>query len=296
MDNETRKQFAEIAIEHATQRKIDRAKIPTCPYISALGVKMPCNKKGGVCSIQPVTQGSGGRAELHPEGLVSVCPQRFLEEKGLMRWVAEVMLGDSSIKAVREMSFLTSSSPTEKKIQAGTGRIDWLLVDDSQPAIRYCALEVQALYFSGHNMLDDFKKYEQSGDSVFPEGNRRPDYRSSGPKRLAPQLSVKVPLLRNWGIKTAVLVDRYFFNQMANFTETVGDNHQDRLAASDIVWFVADYSGGELVPGEIRYSSLGDSIKALNAVEVMSRQTFESKLKATLSSTARSRRYIDLQF
>ena len=45
-------------------------------------------------------------------------------------------------------------------------------------------------------MRPEFDAYAVSPTPVlFPVGRRRPDYRSSGPKRLSPQRDVKVPVL-----------------------------------------------------------------------------------------------------
>src|SRR5262249_29127554 len=61
--------------------------------------------------------------------------------------------------------------------------------------LRWCALEIQAVYFSGKSMGREFAAIAQhEGLAIpFPAAHRRPDYRSSGPKRLMPQLQIKVP-------------------------------------------------------------------------------------------------------
>ena len=66
---------------------------------------------------------------------------------------------------------------------------------------------------------------------LYPVGKRRPDYRSSGPKRLSPQLDVKVPVLRNWGKKVVVVIDRYFFDNMNELTDAYAIARNDRNAA-----------------------------------------------------------------
>ena len=72
-------------------------------------------------------------------------------------------------------------------------------------------------------------------DMPFPDRGRRPDYRSSGPKRLMPQLQIKVPSLRRWGKKMAVVVDKAFYRH-AGRMDTVSD-----LSNSDIAWFLVDF-------------------------------------------------------
>src|SRR5690606_28139709 len=92
-----------------------------------------------------------------------------------------------------DISYSTSDSNPEDALPdegKKAGRIDWLLMDsatigDADP--KWCALETQAVYFSGDNMGAEFSAYLNAPRSViFPVGFRRPDYRSSGPKRLAP--------------------------------------------------------------------------------------------------------------
>jgi hypothetical protein len=53
-------------------------------------------------------------------------------------------------------------------------------------------------------MENDFKVMrEWIGPGVpFPAVQRRPDFRSSGPKRLMPQLQIKVPTISRWGRRT----------------------------------------------------------------------------------------------
>src|SRR3990172_7461137 len=79
------------------------------------------------------------------------------------------------------------------------------------------------------------QSYEGAG-LPFPVGKRRPDYRSSGPKRLMPQLQIKVPTLRRWGKKMAVVVDGDFFGSMGRM------NFADDMSNCDVAWFVVNYS------------------------------------------------------
>jgi hypothetical protein len=96
---------------------------------------------------------------------------------------------------------------------------------------------MQAVYFSGKSMENDFKiMREWNGPgSPFPMVQRRPDFRSSGPKRLMPQLQTKVPTISRWGKKMAVVIDRAFWNSLGTMRE-VKD-----LSNSEIVWFVVKY-------------------------------------------------------
>jgi hypothetical protein len=78
-------------------------------------------------------------------------------------------------------------------------------------------LEFQAVYFSGMSMENDFKLMrEWIGLGVpFPQVQRRPDFRSSGPKRLMPQLQIKVPTISRWGKKMTVVIDSSFWDSLS---------------------------------------------------------------------------------
>jgi hypothetical protein len=151
--------------------------------------------------------------------------------KTLFVWIAEKMLDVSDPIIVKETPFLRKTSEKARSADIANdmlveaadetkkaGRIDWILVDPSTGDARelsWCVVETQALYFSGAKMRSEFDAYAHAPSPVlFPTGKRRPDYRSSGPKRLWPQLDVKVPVLRNWGKKVVVVVDRFFFENM----------------------------------------------------------------------------------
>jgi hypothetical protein len=282
---EQRQAFAQQAFD---ERNRQAGAVNECPHLGALRPGALCNKSGGVCSIRPYSA-DNPETESLADSMVTICPSRFLEDGRLLRWVAQTMLGSSAdILAVKETPFLRRTGlAVDPDEGSRAGRIDWVLVDPStiaSSALRWCALEMQSLYFSGHNMTDDFDRYRTATDLVFPARSRRPDYRSGGPKRLAPQLSIKVPLLARWGIKTAVLVDRYFFAQMSEMPEIRYGDHDDRLAEAELVWFVSDFRDGHLVEGEVHYASLADSITALNASEPMAKAEFIRNLSQVVAN------------
>src|SRR5437763_2080624 len=127
------------------------------------------------------------------------------------------------------------------------GRIDNVLVHPSRNPIDWCALELQAVYFSGRSMTNEFKMLaEKEMEALpYPAAHRRPDWRSSGPKRLLPQLQTKVPTIRTWGKKVAVVIDEAFFSSL------VGLKPEKHLTNAEIAWFVVGYdptpSGWRLV-------------------------------------------------
>ena len=144
----------------------------------------------------------------------------------------------------------------------------------------WAALEIQAVYFSGNAMRGEFEAYaaESVDWPIFPAGRRRPDYRSSGPKRLMPQLQIKVPTLRRWGKKMAVVVDRAFFDSVGEM-DKVAD-----ISNADIAWFIVRFEEvpGEkrcrLVPDEVRYTTLERSVEGLTGGKAVPLPTFEQRI------------------
>ena len=280
---------------HATQRQTPH--LP-CPFVQSLLPGSECWKAGGVCSIRKYGRAEEGQITASPSEIVTVCPSRFLGNADLLRWAGEVLLGTQHPIVVKEVPFLAKLGQAEAESDASgqepakrAGRIDWVLVHpDMDSALRWCAVETQAVYFSGKKMSSEFENWKNAGAGVapFPVESRRPDYRSSGPKRLAPQLRVKVPELRNWGAKTCVLVDRFFYGQMDKLPSAQGTG-LDQLANAEVVWLIADHGAdGQLVRGEVKFALLDDSIKALNATQSIGKSAFEASLRATIADSRKS--------
>lgn len=261
--------------------KSDRPLQP-CPFQG-----VACTKAGGICSVRLYVEhrdtkevepslGDAGRLRI-------VCPYRFRENGLIYRWVSETILGSDDPLIINEVGFLAGiTTDDSNEGSADVGRIDQvLLVSDSKP-LDWCALEIQAVYFSGARMGGDFeaiKAHTAAGaDLPFPAGNRHPDYRSSGPKRLMPQLQIKVPTLRRWGRKMAVVVDRDFFIALAPMV-----NVQD-VSNCDIVWFVVDLceedgqKRAHLMPGETHLTTLEHAVEGLTAGIPVSKEEFERRI------------------
>ena len=120
-------------------------------------------------------------------------------------------------------------------------------------------------------------------EEPFPAGRRQPDYRSSGPKRLMPQLQIKVPTLRRWGKKMAVVVDRGFFDAMGKM-DTVR-----HVSNCDIAWFVVRYDEkgtmATLARDEVYLTTLETSVEGLTAGIPVDLDTFEQRILAKIAST-----------
>ncbi len=181
---------------------------------------------------------------------------------------------------VRQISFLQrvpliGREGEEVQGREEVGRIDNVLVVPGTTPLQWCAVEIQAVYFSGDSMAKDFLEIvSHAGEGIpFPVGKRRPDYRSSAPKRLMPQLQIKVPTLRRWGKKMAVVVDEDFFNAMGRM------NTVDEITNCDVAWFVVSYDEKlTLNRGGVYFTTLEESVQGLVAGRPVSLPEFEQRL------------------
>ena len=253
-----------------------------CPFRIKGG---SCTKKGGVCSFR-LYQDDGGVAVPtldEEDGLRVLCPRRFEEDTTIFQWVGETILGTPTPEIATEIGFLKSEGGN-----AHVGRIDMVLANEasSAAALDWCALEIQAVYFSGKSMADEFRNIEAfEGDGPpFPTQTRRPDYRSSGPKRLMPQLQIKVPTLRRWGKKMAVVVDKHFFASLGHMEEV----HD--LSSGDIAWFTVDFEETDdgrnfrLVRDKVHVTTLERATEGLTGGYPVTLTEFEEGILSKLSS------------
>jgi hypothetical protein len=247
-----------------------------------------CNKKGGVCSLRLYQQVDNGSVS-GTGPLITTCPLRFLERGEIFRWVAETVLETIEPIVLSEIGFLDRLRPDAPaegdEPSAGDliGRIDNVVIHPSRTPIDWCALELQAVYFSGKAMEGEFKMMSEVPFEAlpFPAAHRRPDWRSSGPKRLLPQLQTKVPTIRTWGKKMAVVIDESFFDSL------VGLEREKYLSNSEIAWFVVGYdpapTGWKLSPREVVFTRLDASVKALTGGVPLPKERFEEQLRQKLS-------------
>ncbi len=286
---------------------------------------LTCTKPGGVCSLRSFfTLPDDGNEEV-PAGfgpLTCTCPYRFVQDGTAFNRIAADVLGVAAgqYHYVKEVGFLQrvpspmrfpeqqfgmvgmnaaeaaqaapapqadAAQPAAIDDPENVGRIDTLLVDMNDPT-NWCAVELQAVYFSGKEMPPDIAALTVQEDPgaganaplplPLPAGNRRPDFRSSGPKRLLPQLQIKVPSLRRWGKKMVVVVDAPFFNSLGPMEEA------GHISNSDIVWCVVDYQETEedvLAPLYVRgmvSTTLESAIVGLTAGRPVTKPTFEERI------------------
>lgn len=276
--------FLELTVEERVEfARISREglhKTVACPFRSRLGTTKACSKRGGVCSIRNYESVDGLAALIEgPDGtLRATCPNRFQERNTIYDWVAEEVLNSTSYKTIGEVGFLKSEKGNRE-----VGRIDSVLLLPGTTPLQWCALEIQAVYFSGKKMGLEFDAISvASGAGVFPKISHRPDYRSSSAKRLMPQLETKVPTLRRWGKKMAIVVDAGFF-------ESLGTMDNVSISNSDLAWFVVSFddTGGDAVlkPDYVRFTTLEKAVEGLTAGFALTLPEFEERIVAKASKT-----------
>lgn len=259
-----------------------------CPFRqpSHQGSPLPCSKKGGVCSLklyEPAGEGGSRPVRGDSGALRCTCPYRFQEGGIVESWIGEVLLGSSAPLSVSEVSFLESTLEGDDDRTSFVGRIDQVLVHPDSVPLRWCAVEVQAVYFSGPELKPELARMSEwdVAGLPFPGRIRRPDYRSSGPKRLMPQLQIKVPTLRRWGKKLAVVVDESFMAALGQM-DSVGS-----VSNCDVAWFVVRFREEErralLEPLRVQLTTLERAVEGLTAGVPVSLEDFESSLSAKLT-------------
>lgn len=265
-----------------------------CPFQSRKH-DAACTKEGGVCSIRLYSfrkdEQTGialGEPVPGPQGeLRATCPYRFHEDLDVFRWVGETILADPNPSLVSEVGFLEATATPDASGGDDVGRIDMVLVKNNTltgAPMEWCALEVQAVYFSGDTMRREFAAFADSTADcmIFPAGRRRPDYRSSAPKRLMPQLQIKVPTLRRWGKKMAVVVDRSFFDSMGEMDRV------EEISNADIAWFIVRFEEvphskrSRIVRDQVRYTTLERSVEGLTGGKAVPKSVFEERVSGKM--------------
>ena len=268
MSSARRREFAAVALGHGDI-------ISRCPFQHG---NVKCGKKGGVCSIQTYRPRSGHQQTDRIEELsgkpVITCPKRFDQDDIVPKWLGEIV-GFQQIFLAQEVPFMRSPSTGRS-----AGRID-LVLSENSAASKWFGLEIQAVYFSGEGMTDDFRLLLHDAERLppMPTSVRRPDWRSSSAKRLMPQLEVKAPTLRRWGTKLAVAVDVPFFDAVGGQSEPASHD----INEGDIIWLVLQVSDEyKLETMHWEVLSLEDSSEKLLAAKTVRRKEFEEALRSRL--------------
>lgn len=245
-----------------------------------------CTKAGGVCSIRFVEEVDGQVRPVQGERapIRATCPYRFQEANRIFQAIGEDLLGDPQPHQAGEVGFLESTGNLDSAPGQDVGRIDMVLVKTNAPdghPLDWVATEIQAVYFSGDEMPMEFKHLRDNrGRLTMPAGKRRPDYRSSGPKRLMPQLQIKVPTLRRWGKKMVCVVDTPFYESMGAMEEV------EDISNGDIIWYLVDFLPSEpgdpyrLTVGKKVTVTLERAIEGLTGGNPVAKSVFEERIQA----------------
>ncbi|TMU77925.1 NotI family restriction endonuclease [Hydrogenophaga intermedia] len=203
LSNEERLAVAQDALK--PHKEADRE----CPHLTALtNAPYGCSKAGGVCTVQRYAADAAGVKATGQA--VAICPARLVS-RDVLRSIAKTVLGlDEGVMLVKEVPYSLNMTKVKKSGEPSwAGRIDWLLVDGNNPK-RFAAVETQAVYMSGKSQDGTFKAFvDAGGEMAMPPDYRHPDYKSSVPKRLAPQLESKARHLSSTSRKTVVIVDEF---------------------------------------------------------------------------------------
>jgi hypothetical protein len=238
-----------------------------CPFRQSACTKGSADDPLGICSFAAPSANA-----------TVVCPVRFLERGRIFRDVGAIAFGKGSRVAVTpEIRVLKLPGQAGKRI----GKIDFMLArlgPDDQPQ-DFCALEVQAVYFSGKSIRPAFNHFLATGE--LKHAARRPDFRSSAQKRLMPQLSLKVPIFRRWGKKFFVVVDDSFFSSLPGL-KTVSS-----AANAELTWMVypfqpqpdSDYQMGD---PRIVHTLWDDVVSALREGEAPEPGEILSEIRSSL--------------
>lgn len=194
----------------------------------------PYNNKVPNCTKDKVDNPLGVCSVFDGDDVAITCPVRFRQEWNIAEDAAHFFFP----------SHATWTSLVEVRLNdrhgKSAGNIDIVLVsyDEKGQIVDFGALEVQGVYISG-NIRRPFEHFMQDPSSRVRmnwEGKLhypRPDYLSSSRKRLAPQLIYKGGILKAWGKRTAVALNRGFFNTLPKLKEIDPKN-------ADIAWLIYD--------------------------------------------------------
>ena len=162
----------------------------------------------GVCSV------------FYEGEVVITCPIRFRQSWMIADDAADFFFAPDA-------TWTTLTEVRLKDADGGSaGNIDIVLCayDKAGKVYDFGALEVQAVYISG-NVRNPFEHYMEAPakrcgmDWTTEENYPRPDYLSSSRKRLAPQLIFKGGIINAWGKKSAVALNKGFFNTLPKLPE-----------------------------------------------------------------------------
>ena len=224
----------------------------------------PFNNKVPNCTKDKAQNPLGVCSVLHEQEVVITCPIRFRQE-----WI---ITDDAAEFFFQPNATWTALTEVRLKDAGGgsAGNIDIVLCayDQAGKVYDFGALEVQAVYISG-NVRNPFESYMENPKLRFAmdwtqeENYPRPDYLSSSRKRLAPQLLFKGGILNAWNKKSAVALNKSFFETLPKLPEVPKEQ-------ADIAWLIYDLkppakpgSHYELFREKVVYTQFGAALKQI---------------------------------
>lgn len=194
----------------------------------------PFNNKVPNCTKDKAQNPLGVCGVFHEDEVVITCPIRFRQEWLIADDAADFFFPSGA-------TWTTLTEVRLKEADGGSaGNIDIVVCayDKAGKVYDFGALEVQAVYISG-NVRNPFEHYMEAPakrcqmDWTKEANYPRPDYLSSSRKRLAPQLIFKGGIINAWGKKTAVALNKGFFNTLPKLPEV-------RKEEAAIAWLIYD--------------------------------------------------------
>ncbi len=226
----------------------------------------------GVCSLY----------DSHEQPVV-ICPIRFREDKRIFRDAAAFIFPPGTKWEVVPEVTIRDGSGQE------AGSIDYVLAayDSAGMITNFGSVEVQAVYISG-NIRSPFTSYmgdlSRSGQFTWGGINYpRADYLSSTRKRLAPQLLYKGTILKWWGKKQAVVLNRGLYDTLPQLPATT-------KAKADMAWLVYDLVRDartdqyHLTPSEPIYTEFDAALNGIARPQVPQPTEFLTVLQRKLDS------------
>jgi Restriction endonuclease NotI len=243
-----------------------------CPYnnIVPACTKDDVDDPLGVCSV------------LTPRGPVITCPVRFRQDWTIERDAAAFFFSPGTrYERLSEVRLKDASGNS-------AGNIDHVLVtyDARGRVTNFGSLEVQAVYISG-NMRLPFEHFVRTRDRTMNWPGQRnypnPDYLSSSRKRLAPQILYKGSILKQWGQKQAVALQRSFYRTLPPLPAVDS-------SLADMAWLIYDlvYDASrhvyDLTLVETIYSTFDDALREISIPQVGKIEPFLATLQTKLDA------------
>lgn len=232
-----------------------------CPFSGTA-----CSKPEPICSIS-----KRGAADT----LVSVCPKRLTLSPDIVKALLQSCnLGQDEAQGILLPEF---------ELNSAIGRLDFVLVNERTRD--WAAIEVQTVYCSGSSMKEGLSTPKISQGLIVDAG--RPDFKSSGPKRLIPQLLSKVPALQPGKHPLIVVVDAWWYRQAPRLKALIDSRVAQKASYTQsehgVVWAVLDAQQDK--PAELKFlapTSLQESLDALTDNEPIDEAGTAARIKARL--------------